>query len=91
MSVLSFSIDFVSVRKFITRAGVFGVEPPLFFPVGYAGLFVVLFCCSAAISFCVNLFGRPVVASSLNIGCCGAFGCSMFKKRRQGPDLFSVL
>ena len=30
LSVLSFSIDFVSVRKFITRAGVFGVEPPLF-------------------------------------------------------------
>ena len=91
LSVLSFSIGFASVRKFNTRADVFGVGPPLLFPVGFAGLFVGLFCSSAAISFRVNLFGRPIVASSLNIGCCGAFGCSLSKKRRQVPDLFSVL
>ena len=35
----------------------------------------------------VSFLGRPVVSSCLNIGCWGAVGISMSKKRKHGPDL----
>ena len=53
---------------------------PVLFPVAFH--FDELFCCSFRVSFT----GGPE-ASSLNIGCRGALGFSISKKRKQGPVL----
>ena len=64
--------------------------PPVLFPVAlfaflFVGLLRLVLC--AAFSCPVSLIGSPVLVSSLNIGCCGAFGLSMSKKGIHGPVL----
>ena len=62
---------------------------PVRFPVTLAFRFVGLFvfACPGTFSCWVSFLGRPVVSSCVNIGCLGAIGFLMFKKRRHGPDI----
>ena len=86
--LLSASVKFIPLTSL--RFGF----PPVRLPVcGFAFLFFFIRSASflACCSFRDNFFGSPVVSSSRDISCCGAFSCSMSKNGKHGyvlPDDF---